>query len=68
MDSRKTIFWTEKKVTCDTPSFHKLHILVLLNKTENMQSSKKKTECKCVALHEWCQKMMSKSRAYFGFI
>jgi|688.fasta_scaffold228238_1 hypothetical protein len=38
-DPRKTIFWTEKKVTCDTHSFCNLHISVLVDKTKNMQSS-----------------------------
>ena len=68
MHLKKVIFWTEKKVTCDTPSFCNLPILVLFNKTENRQSSKKCSECKWIALHKWCPKTMSNRRAYFGFI
>ena len=68
MHLKKVIFWTEKKVTCDAPSFCNLPILVLFNKTENRQSSKKCSDCMRGALHKWCPKTMSNRRAYFGFI
>jgi hypothetical protein len=68
MHLKKVIFWTKKKVTCDTHSSFNLPIFVLFNKTENRQSSKKYSECKCIALHNWCPKTMFNRRAYFGFI
>jgi len=38
---KKLGFFVRNILTCDTPSIRNLHILVLFDKTKNMQSSKK---------------------------
>ena len=53
METKKVIFWTEKKVTCDTSSVRKMHILVLSIKTEICNLAKKYTvgnSC-CTIIH-----------------
>jgi len=67
MHQKKASFWTEVFMTCDTPSFWNLPILVLSNKTENMQPSIYIITTRKTPYHISCHEMMSVCRAYFRF-